>query len=96
VAMISIRPPQASIPPATIILKRPDARTIPCQVCVFSTLVSDADAIQIPAIKKSRKATSATLTPPVWEKAMSLTFEVMLVRCHAGGRQPHLLDRPFA
>jgi hypothetical protein len=55
--------------------------------------VSEADAIQIPAIKKSRKATSATLTPLVWEKAMSLMFEVMLVKCHAGGRQPHLPER---
>jgi hypothetical protein len=50
-----------------------DATTMPCQVCVFSTLVSEADTIHTPAIKNSRKATSATLTPVLCEKARSLT-----------------------
>jgi hypothetical protein len=71
--MMSSRPPQATIPPATIILNRLDARTMPCQVCVLSTLVSEAETIHTPATKKSRKAVSATFTPLLWEKAMSLT-----------------------
>jgi len=74
VAMMRSRPPQATIPPATVILNRLDARTMPCQVCVLSTLVSEADTIHTPAIKKSRKATSATFTPLLWEKAISLKF----------------------
>jgi hypothetical protein len=47
---------------------------MPCHVCVLSTLVSEADTIHSPAIKKSTKATSATLTPLPWEKATSLTL----------------------
>jgi hypothetical protein len=72
--MMRSRPPHARNPPATIILNRLDARTMPCQVCVLSTLVSEADTIHTPAIKKSKKATSATLTPLLWEKAISLTL----------------------
>jgi hypothetical protein len=40
---------------------------------LFSTLVSEADTIHTPAIKTSKKATSATLTPVLCEKARSPT-----------------------
>ena len=73
-AMMRSRPPQATSTPATIILNRLDATTTnPNHVCVFSTLVSEADTIHTPAIKNSKKATSATLTPVLCEKARSLT-----------------------
>lgn len=71
--MTRSRPPQASSAPATIILNRLDATTMnPNQVCVLSTLVSEADAIHTPAIKNSKKATSATVTPVLCEKARSV------------------------
>ena len=41
--------------PAMIILNRPDARTMPCQVCVSTTLVNEADAIHTPASRRSNE-----------------------------------------
>jgi hypothetical protein len=55
--MMRSRPPQASRSPATAILNRLDARmTTPCHLCIVSTLVSDADTIQTPAITNSKNA----------------------------------------
>ena len=72
--MIRSGPPQATSTPATIILNRLDATTTnPNHVCVFATLVSEADTIHTPAINNNKKATSATLTPTPCEEARGLT-----------------------
>jgi hypothetical protein len=66
-------PPQARRTLATTILNRPDAKTMNRnRMCGLFTVVREADAIQSPAITKSKKAASATPTPELCEKARSL------------------------
>jgi len=84
VAIMRSTPPKTRSTPETTILNRLDAMTMNRdRVCVLFTFVSDADAIHIPAITRSKKAASAILTPELCEKARSLTLR----RCYSA--QPY-------
>jgi len=79
VAIMRSTPPQARNIPATTILNRLDAMTMNRnRVCVLFTLVREAEAIHSPAITKSKKPTSAILTPVLCETARSVTSK----RCY--------------